>query len=120
MCSQCMHVAKYFIFTDTQQDLAEHLATCSNVKCRHDKYGCPFLGTAHGLSEHLAQCQYEPIKDFLHENERRLSAMELDLKQKDAEIGFLRSMLSKMSERLDGFEKDTVVKVGELSQSAQR
>lgn len=96
------------------QDLADHLRTCSNVKCTESKYGCPFIGTAEGLQMHLQECKYEPIKEFLRQNERRISAMELDLKQKETEIGFLRSMLSKMSERLDGFEKDTVAKVGKI------
>ena len=48
----------------------------------------------------------------------RFHEMQLTLSQKDQDIAFLRSMLGKLSEKLDQLEKNLELKFGELDQPA--
>lgn len=44
----------------------------------------------------------------------RFHEMQLTLAQKDQDIGFLRSMLGKLSEKLDQLEKNLELKFGKI------
>ena len=48
----------------------------------------------------------------------RFHEMQLTLSQKDQDIAFLRSMLGKLSEKLDQLEKNLELKFGELDRPA--
>ena len=87
------------------------------MKCPHEKFTCTFKGTANELTEHLHVCPFEPIKALLEVNDRRVTSLESELQQKDAEIGFLRSMLSNLSQKLDSVEKDSLHKFGQSLES---
>ena len=71
------------------------------------------------MAVHIGECPFEPIKDVLEVSQQRMASLELELQQKDAEIGFLRSMLSKVSERLDVVEKHTQEKLGLSTHNSQ-
>lgn len=88
-----------------RRDLSNHLSHCDHALCPQHKYGCSFNGTACELGDHLKSCQYEGMKDFIKRTETKVSEMQLSLQQKDHEIGFLRAMLSKLSEKVETLEK---------------
>jgi E3 ubiquitin-protein ligase TRAF7 len=64
------------------------------------------------LEDHLKNCKYEDMKEFITKTEGRLADYQLKIEQKDQEIGFLRSMLGKLSERLEVMEKALEDKLG--------
>ncbi|ELU10500.1 hypothetical protein CAPTEDRAFT_116521 [Capitella teleta] len=97
-----------------KKDLPNHLKVCQHIKCPHSRFGCPFVANHEELEGHLRTCQYESMKDFMQRTESRLADVQLKVEQKDQEIGFLRSMLGKLSERLEVMEKDFGEKIGEL------
>ena len=66
---------------------------------------CSFHGTASELETHMANCQYEAMKDYIRRTESRMSDLQQLLQQKDQEISFLRSMLGKLSEKVESLEK---------------
>lgn len=66
---------------------------------------CSFHGTASELESHLATCQYEAMKDYIKHTESRMADLQQMLQQKDQEINFLRSMLGKLSEKVESLEK---------------
>ena len=66
---------------------------------------CSFHGTATELKTHVASCQYEAMKDYIEHTESRLTDLQQMLQQKDQEITFLRSMLGKLSEKVESLEK---------------
>lgn len=97
-----------------KQELEEHLKQCKHAKCPHHKYNCEFVGTAAELTEHLSECRFEVIKGFLHETEKSLAELQATVVQKDQEIGFLRSMLGKLSEKVEMMEKDFELKLNRM------
>lgn len=99
-----------------KKELADHLKICNHVRCPHSKYGCDFNGTQDELDEHLDICKYESMKYFIQQMEEKVNDLQIQVGQKDQEIGFLRSMLGKLSERLERVEKDTEVKLCFLEQ----
>ena len=71
-----------------------------------------FMGTEGQLSDHMPVCRYEEMKDYIKRTEGKLSTLQGKIEQKDQEIGFLRSMLGKLSEKVDQMEKTFDQKVG--------
>ena len=60
----------------------------------------------------MDQCQFEGMKDFIRHTENKISDLQISNNQKEQEIGFLRSMLSKLSERVEELEKAADIKFG--------
>ena len=52
------------------------------------------------------------VKDVLAHTEEKMSEMQDSLKDKDDQINFLRSMLGKLAERLEGLEKSSELRLG--------
>lgn len=94
-----------------RKDIEDHIKTCCNVKCPHHKYSCEFTGTQEELNIHLKMCKYEGMKDFLGHMEEKVGELQESLEEKDQEINFLRSMLGKLSERLENLEKTAEIKL---------
>ncbi|KAK3584978.1 hypothetical protein CHS0354_037347 [Potamilus streckersoni] len=69
------------------------------------------MGTQEELDEHLKTCKFEGMKEFLHRTDEKIADIQFSLNQKDQEIGFLRSMLGKLSERLETLEKSVEIKL---------
>lgn len=67
---------------------------------------CLFHGTTAELEGHLESCLYEKMKEFIKRTENKVSELQQSLQQKDHEIGFLRAMLSKLSEKVEALEKN--------------
>ncbi|XP_046580638.1 LOW QUALITY PROTEIN: E3 ubiquitin-protein ligase TRAF7-like [Haliotis rubra] len=95
-----------------KKDLEDHLRSCNNVRCPHQKYSCEFLGTQEELEEHMKVCKFDSMKEFLQRTDERMTDLQFSLNQKDQEIEFLRSMLGKLSERLESLEKSVDLKLG--------
>lgn len=95
-----------------KKDLEDHLRSCNNVYCPHQRYSCEFVGTQEELDEHLKACKFESMKDFLQRTDERINDLQVHLNQKDQEIEFLRSMLGRLSERLENMEKSVDLKLG--------
>lgn len=72
---------------------------------------CDFTGTQEELDEHLKVCKFESLKEFLQRTDEKISDLQFSLNSKDQEIAFLRSMLGKLSEKVEALEKFTDVKV---------
>ncbi|BFZ17892.1 hypothetical protein BsWGS_20930 [Bradybaena similaris] len=94
-----------------KKDLEDHLRMCNNVHCPYKKFGCYFVGTQEEFEEHLKTCRFEGLKDFLQRTEERIVDLQMHLSQKDEEIEFLRSMLGRLSERLENMEKSVDIKL---------
>lgn len=58
-------------------------------------------------------CKFEGLKEFLQQTDDRFHEMQVAMAQKDQEIAFLRSMLGKLSEKIDQLEKNLELKFGE-------
>lgn len=56
-------------------------------------------------------CKFESMKEFLQRTDERIADLTFTLGSKDQEIAFLRSMLGKLSEKVETLEKVTEVKV---------
>uniref|UniRef100_A0A669D8Q7 TNF receptor-associated factor 7 n=1 Tax=Oreochromis niloticus TaxID=8128 RepID=A0A669D8Q7_ORENI len=95
-------------------NLEAHLKECEHIKCPHSKYGCTFIGNQDTYETHLEVCKFEGLKEFLQQTDDRFHEMQLTLAQKDQDIAFLRSMLGKLSEKLDQLEKNLELKFGEM------
>ena len=74
-------------------------------------FSCDFTGTQEELDEHLKGCKFESLKEFLHRTDDKINDLQFSLNTKDQEIAFLRSMLGKLSEKVEALEKFTEVKV---------
>ena len=74
---------------------------------------CSFEGTHDELKAHLDKCKFEGLKGFLSRTDDHLEELQEELKRKDEEIMFLRSMLASLSEKVDHMEKTAVTKIGE-------
>eukprot|EP00058_Branchiostoma_floridae_P009903 XP_002595391.1 hypothetical protein BRAFLDRAFT_69221 [Branchiostoma floridae] len=104
-----------------RMELEEHLKQCDHIRCPHHKYGCTFVGTSSDVSHHLTNiCRFEGIKEFLQQTEDKMREMQLQLAQKDQEIAFLRSMLGRLSEKIDALEKSVEVKLDVLDESCNK
>uniref|UniRef100_A0A8D3C8E4 E3 ubiquitin-protein ligase TRAF7 n=1 Tax=Scophthalmus maximus TaxID=52904 RepID=A0A8D3C8E4_SCOMX len=95
-------------------NLEAHLKECEHIKCPHSKYGCTFIGNQDTYETHLEVCKFEGLKEFLQQTDDRFHEMQLTLSQKDQDIAFLRSMLGKLSEKLDQLEKNMELKFGKM------
>ncbi|CAI9726795.1 E3 ubiquitin-protein ligase TRAF7-like [Octopus vulgaris] len=94
-----------------KKDLESHLRICNNVMCPHQKYGCDFIGTQDDLVIHLRTCKLEGMKDFLQRTDEKIAELQFSLNSKEHEISFLRSMLGKLSERVETLEKTVDMRV---------
>ncbi|KAK7003570.1 E3 ubiquitin-protein ligase TRAF7-like isoform X1, partial [Biomphalaria glabrata] len=94
-----------------KKDLEDHLRSCNNVHCPNKKYSCDFIGTQDELEEHLKSCRFEGMKEFLRLTDEKVTDLQMHLNQKDQEIEFLRSMLGRLSERLETMEKSVDMKL---------
>lgn len=74
---------------------------------------CTFIGNQDTYETHLEVCKFEGLKEFLQQTDDRFHEMQVTLAQKDQDISFLRSMLGKLSEKLDQLEKNLELKFGE-------
>ncbi|XP_065899711.1 E3 ubiquitin-protein ligase TRAF7-like [Dysidea avara] len=95
-----------------KKDLQEHLTKCYRVRCPHKKYNCTFEGSHDELSAHLETCSYEQLKGFLGRTDDHIQQLQDELKKKDEEIEFLRSMLAQLSDKVDMMDKATVDRLG--------
>ncbi|XP_052771409.1 E3 ubiquitin-protein ligase TRAF7-like isoform X2 [Mya arenaria] len=103
-----------------KKELEDHLRHCSNVRCPHQKFSCEFTGTSEELEDHLKVCKFESMKEFLQRTDERITDLQFALNSKDQEIAFLRSMLGKLSEKVESLEKFTDVKVQLLEHSQSK
>ncbi|XP_071963692.1 E3 ubiquitin-protein ligase TRAF7-like isoform X1 [Antedon mediterranea] len=106
--------------TVLKMDLESHMKMCNLCKCDHSKYGCQYVGTLEEVSTHLQTCYYDNIKNFLQNTDDKMRDLQLTIRQKDQEIGFLRSMLGKLSERVDRLEKSLEMKISYLDENQSR
>ncbi|XP_041473085.1 E3 ubiquitin-protein ligase TRAF7-like [Lytechinus variegatus] len=105
-----------------KMNLESHLLNCNLCKCDHQRYGCHFVGTQEQVEAHLSQgqCAYDSIKDFLSASDDKIRELQMTIHQKDQEIGFLRSMLGKLSERVDRLEKSMEMKINYMDDNINR
>ena len=82
------------------------------LKIFYFSFRCDFNGTGEDLEGHLETCKYENVKEFLQRTDEKISELHFNLQQKDQDIGFLRSMLGKLSERVERLEKSQELKMG--------
>ncbi|XP_064820759.1 E3 ubiquitin-protein ligase TRAF7 [Oncorhynchus masou masou] len=101
-------------------NLEGHLKECEHIKCPHSKYGCAFIGNQDTYSTHLDLCKFEGLKEFLQQTDDRFHEMQVTLSQKDQDIAFLRSMLGKLSEKLDQLEKNLELKFDVLDENQSK
>ncbi|XP_065065622.1 E3 ubiquitin-protein ligase TRAF7-like isoform X3 [Rhopilema esculentum] len=97
-------------------DLEEHLAQCQHLRCPNSRFNCPFKGTDEQVDSHLKDCKFEGLKDFLQHTEERMQRTLTLLEEKDQEISFLKSMLAKVTERMDRMEKAVEIRVDLLDE----
>lgn len=124
-----------------KRDLNTHLATCGHHPCQHKMRGCKvrlrpglpiaqscqFSGSVTAVEEHVKSCKYESIKGILLQSDATISSLKADIASKDQvtrlsvspkrlstrqEIGFLRSMLAKLSERVSQMESKFEQRIG--------
>ncbi|KAF4092285.1 hypothetical protein AMELA_G00019170 [Ameiurus melas] len=101
-------------------NLEAHLKECEHIKCPHSKYGCTFIGNQDTYETHLEACKFEGLKEFLQQTDDRFHEMQVTLAQKDQDISFLRSMLGKLSEKLDQLEKNLELKFDVLDENQSK
>eukprot|EP00117_Sycon_ciliatum_P040688 scpid31882/ scgid29858/ E3 ubiquitin-protein ligase TRAF7; RING finger and WD repeat-containing protein 1; RING finger protein 119; TNF receptor-associated factor 7 len=100
-----------------RKNLDEHLRVCEQKACPHAKYNCPFRGTQDQVREHLQTCRFEMLKDFLSEVHEKISRLQRQVRQKDEEITFLRTMLANVSDRLNMLEKNYEFRMERLDEA---
>lgn len=65
------------------------------------------------MAEHLEKdCKFEGLKGFLSRTEDSITELQEELKRKDEEIMFLRSMLASLSEKVEQMGKSSEGKLG--------
>ena len=100
---------------------------------------CSFEGTREELRTHLEQCKFEGLKvyiysthsvpteqiisllppsplppqGFLSRTDEHITELQEEVKRKEEEIVFLRSMLASLSEKVDQLEKTAIGRIGE-------
>ncbi|KAB0401450.1 hypothetical protein E2I00_009234, partial [Balaenoptera physalus] len=85
-----------------------------------DPRGCTFIGNQDTYETHLETCRFEGLKEFLQQTDDRFHEMHVALAQKDQEIAFLRSMLGKLSEKIDQLEKSLELKFDVLDENQSK
>ncbi|PIO39029.1 hypothetical protein AB205_0183480, partial [Aquarana catesbeiana] len=103
-----------------KMNLEAHLKECEHIKCPHSKYGCTFIGNQDTYETHLETCKFEGLKEFLQQTDDRFHEMQVAMTQKDQEIAFLRSMLGKLSEKIDQLEKNLELKFDVLDENQSK
>ncbi|RMC17516.1 hypothetical protein DUI87_05178 [Hirundo rustica rustica] len=103
-----------------KMNLEAHLKECEHIKCPHSKYGCTFIGNQDTYETHLETCKFEGLKEFLQQTDDRFHEMQVAMAQKDQEIAFLRSMLGKLSEKIDQLEKNLELKFDVLDENQSK
>ncbi|KAF2984150.1 hypothetical protein EK904_007639 [Melospiza melodia maxima] len=103
-----------------KMNLEAHLKECEHIKCPHSKYGCAFIGNQDTYETHLETCKFEGLKEFLQQTDDRFHEMQVAMAQKDQEIAFLRSMLGKLSEKIDQLEKNLELKFDVLDENQSK
>uniref|UniRef100_A0A8C9F231 TNF receptor associated factor 7 n=1 Tax=Pavo cristatus TaxID=9049 RepID=A0A8C9F231_PAVCR len=103
-----------------KMNLEAHLKECEHIKCPHSKYGCTFIGNQDTYETHLEMCKFEGLKEFLQQTDDRFHEMQVAMAQKDQEIAFLRSMLGKLSEKIDQLEKNLELKFDVLDENQSK
>lgn len=98
--------------------LCVHLSVCvcEGVSVSDPSFAgssCPFEGTREELVVHLENCRYEGLKEYLQRTDEHMVVMQEELRKKDEEIEFLRSMLARLSEKLETLDKTTSLRLGE-------
>uniref|UniRef100_A0A4W6EB92 E3 ubiquitin-protein ligase TRAF7 n=1 Tax=Lates calcarifer TaxID=8187 RepID=A0A4W6EB92_LATCA len=117
-------------FTIKLSTRKEHEASCDYrpVRCPNNP-SCPPLLTMnleflcfifYTYETHLEVCKFEGLKEFLQQTDDRFHEMQLTLAQKDQDIAFLRSMLGKLSEKLDQLEKNLELKFDVLDENQSK
>ncbi|KAM8780128.1 E3 ubiquitin-protein ligase TRAF7 isoform 2-T2 [Rhynchonycteris naso] len=101
-----------------KMNLEAHLKECEHIKCPHSK--CTFIGNQDTYETHLETCRFESLKEFLQQTDDRFHEMHVALAQKDQEIAFLRSMLGKLSEKIDQLEKSLELKFDVLDENQSK
>uniref|UniRef100_A0A2I3HI57 E3 ubiquitin-protein ligase TRAF7 n=1 Tax=Nomascus leucogenys TaxID=61853 RepID=A0A2I3HI57_NOMLE len=101
-----------------RMNLEAHLKECEHIKCPHSK--CTFIGNQDTYETHLETCRFEGLKEFLQQTDDRFHEMHVALAQKDQEIAFLRSMLGKLSEKIDQLEKSLELKFDVLDENQSK
>eukprot|EP00047_Mylnosiga_fluctuans_P004167 m.233044 g.233044 ORF g.233044 m.233044 type:complete len:697 (+) comp12450_c0_seq1:87-2177(+) len=99
---KCPHSRACGLFC--RKDLDVHKGSCNRIPCAHKLRGCAFVGTRADVDEHVRECRFESIKGILAENDQRIDRLTQALDAKEQEIGFLRAMLAKLSERVERME----------------
>lgn len=74
---------------------------------------CTFEGTHEELGAHLETCKFEGLKGFLSRTDDTIAELQEELKRKDEDIMFLRSMLASLSEKVEHLEKLAGGKLGQ-------
>lgn len=60
----------------------------------------------------MEQCKFEGLKGFLSRTDDHIYELQEEIKKKDEEVMFLRSMLASLSEKVEQLEKNAGVKIG--------
>ncbi|EMP36914.1 E3 ubiquitin-protein ligase TRAF7 [Chelonia mydas] len=81
---------------------------------------CTFIGNQDTYETHLEMCKFEGLKEFLQQTDDRFHEMQVAMAQKDQEIAFLRSMLGKLSEKIDQLEKNLELKFDVLDENQSK
>lgn len=97
-----------------KKELPEHLKTCQHVRCPHLRYHCFFEGTREEMAQHLETCKFEGLKGFLNRTDEHIMELQEEVKRKDEEIVFLRSMLASLSEKVEQLESTSMGKLQQL------
>ena len=63
------------------------------------------------MAEHLENCRYEGLKEYLQKTDGHIALLQDELKRKEEEIEFLRTMLAKLSEKLENIDKTTSLRL---------
>eukprot|EP00118_Oscarella_pearsei_P011255 m.74304 g.74304 ORF g.74304 m.74304 type:complete len:687 (+) comp35879_c0_seq8:28-2088(+) len=103
-----------------KRDLESHLAVCEHTQCPHKKYGCTFRGMQERIAEHLTSCRFEVVKDFLSTVDAQMTELRAQIEDKDTDIGFLRSTVSNLSERLGMLERSSEIRLQRLESNNSR
>ncbi|XP_075421824.1 E3 ubiquitin-protein ligase TRAF7 isoform X1 [Ascaphus truei] len=103
-----------------KMNLEAHLKECEHIKCPHSKYGCTFIGNQDTYETHLEMCKFEGLKEFLQQTDDRFHEMQVAMAQKDQDIAFLRSMLGKLSEKIEQLEKNLELKFDVLDENQSK
>jgi len=98
-----------------RKNLEEHLKNCNNCTCQYKKYGCKFIGDANQMTVHMNNCKYAMMKDFLNMFENKINQLQVDIRNKDEDNNYLRSLLNKANEKLEDTESRFNMKIEMLN-----